>query len=99
MERFLHTSYDQFAGRAVIASYLPLLAERFARQRLRAGPHRGQGRQCPRLVRRHRARRADQRGRRGGDARARHRRHRRVPQALDQRDRPGCRRGGHHGPR
>ncbi|MEU0570437.1 arsenate reductase ArsC [Nonomuraea sp. NPDC005983] len=36
IERFLHTSYDQFAGRAVIANYLPLLAERFARQRLRA---------------------------------------------------------------
>ncbi|MEU1728317.1 three-helix bundle dimerization domain-containing protein [Nonomuraea sp. NPDC005692] len=36
IERFLHTSYDQFAGRAVIADYLPLLAERFARQRLRA---------------------------------------------------------------
>ncbi|MEV4808139.1 hypothetical protein AB0K18_49845 [Nonomuraea sp. NPDC049421] len=27
---------DQFAGRAVIANYLPLLAERFARRRLRA---------------------------------------------------------------
>ncbi|MFI9598198.1 arsenate reductase ArsC [Nonomuraea sp. NPDC052265] len=36
IERFLHTSYDQFASRAVIANYLPLLAERFARQRLRA---------------------------------------------------------------
>jgi arsenate reductase (thioredoxin) len=36
IERFLHTSYDQLAGRAVIANYLPLLAERFARQRLRA---------------------------------------------------------------
>lgn len=36
IERFLHTSYDQFAGRAVIVNYLPLLAERFARQRLRA---------------------------------------------------------------
>ncbi|GAA3162871.1 arsenate reductase ArsC [Nonomuraea salmonea] len=36
IERFLHASYDQFAGRAVIANYLPLLAERFARQRLRA---------------------------------------------------------------
>ncbi|SDT20616.1 arsenate reductase ArsC [Jiangella sp. DSM 45060] len=36
IERFLHTSYDQFAGRAVVANFLPLLAERFARQRLTA---------------------------------------------------------------
>jgi arsenate reductase len=36
IERFLHTSYDQFAKQAAIASYLPLLAERFARQRLQA---------------------------------------------------------------
>ncbi|TDD01725.1 arsenate reductase ArsC [Nonomuraea deserti] len=36
VERFLHTSYDQFAGGATIANFLPLLAERFARQRLRA---------------------------------------------------------------
>jgi arsenate reductase (thioredoxin) len=36
IERFLHTSYDQFAGRAVIPNFLPLLAERFARQRLQA---------------------------------------------------------------
>src|SRR5215210_1911448 len=36
VERFLRTSYDQFAGRAAIANFLPLLAERFARQRLRA---------------------------------------------------------------
>lgn len=36
IERFLHSSYDQFAGRASIANFLPLLAERFARQRLRA---------------------------------------------------------------
>lgn len=36
IERFLHTSYDQFATNAVIPNYLPLLAERFARQRLRA---------------------------------------------------------------
>jgi protein-tyrosine-phosphatase len=35
-ERFLHSSYDEFAGRAVILSFLPLLAERFARQRLTA---------------------------------------------------------------
>jgi arsenate reductase len=36
IERFLHTSYDEFAGRAVVLNYLPLLAERFPRQRLRA---------------------------------------------------------------
>jgi protein-tyrosine-phosphatase len=36
IERFLHSSYDQFAGQATIPNYLPLLAERFARQRLRA---------------------------------------------------------------
>ena len=36
IERFLHSSYDQFATRASIANFLPLLAERFARQRLRA---------------------------------------------------------------
>src|SRR5664279_4756578 len=36
IERFLHTSYDQFAGNATIANFLPLLAERFARQRLHA---------------------------------------------------------------
>ena len=36
IERFLHTSYDQFAGHARIPNFLPLLAERFARQRLRA---------------------------------------------------------------
>ena len=36
IERFLHTSYDQFAGHAKIANYLPLLAERFAQQRLDA---------------------------------------------------------------
>src|SRR5664279_995143 len=36
IERFLHSSYDQFAGRATIATFLPLLAERFARQRLQA---------------------------------------------------------------
>jgi arsenate reductase len=36
IERFLHSSYDQFATRASISSYLPLLAERFARQRLHA---------------------------------------------------------------
>ena len=36
IERFLHSSYDQFAGRAAVALFLPLLAERFARQRLYA---------------------------------------------------------------
>ncbi|MDF5757732.1 arsenate reductase ArsC, partial [Spongiactinospora sp. TRM90649] len=36
IERFLHTSYDQFAGKAAVANFLPLLAERFARQRLHA---------------------------------------------------------------
>ena len=36
IERFLHSSYDQFAGNATIVNFLPLLAERFARQRLQA---------------------------------------------------------------
>jgi arsenate reductase len=36
IERFLHSSYDQFAGRATVPNFLPLLAERFARQRLSA---------------------------------------------------------------
>jgi protein-tyrosine-phosphatase len=36
IERFLHTSYDQFAGRATATNFLPIMAERFARQRLRA---------------------------------------------------------------
>ncbi len=36
IERFLHSSYDEFAGRAVALNFLPLLAEKFARQRLRA---------------------------------------------------------------
>lgn len=36
IDRFLHSSYDEFAGRATITNFLPLLAERFARQRLRA---------------------------------------------------------------
>lgn len=36
IERFLISSYDQFAGRATVLNFLPLLAERFARQRLRA---------------------------------------------------------------
>jgi protein-tyrosine-phosphatase len=33
---FLATSYDQFAPKATVSTYLPLLAERFARQRLHA---------------------------------------------------------------
>ena len=36
IERFLASSYDQFADRATVANFLPLLAERFARQRLTA---------------------------------------------------------------
>ena len=36
IERFLHTSFDQFATRATIPQFLPLMAERFARQRLQA---------------------------------------------------------------
>jgi protein-tyrosine-phosphatase len=36
IEQFLATSYDQFAGRATITNFLPLMAERFARQRLQA---------------------------------------------------------------
>ncbi|WP_431921718.1 arsenate reductase ArsC [Nonomuraea jabiensis] len=36
IERFLHTSYDQFALHSTIPNYLPLLTERFARQRLHA---------------------------------------------------------------
>ena len=36
IERFLVTSYDEFAARATVPNFVPLLAERFARQRLRA---------------------------------------------------------------
>lgn len=36
IEAFLASSYDQFASRAKFANFLPLLAERFARQRLKA---------------------------------------------------------------
>jgi protein-tyrosine-phosphatase len=36
IEHFLHSSYDQLAGRATIPNFLPMLAERFARQRLNA---------------------------------------------------------------
>jgi hypothetical protein len=36
IERFLHISYDQFANLSSVPNFLPLLAERFARQRLHA---------------------------------------------------------------
>ncbi len=36
IERYLYSGYDQFAGRATVPNFLPLLAERFARQRLTA---------------------------------------------------------------
>ena len=36
IERFLTSSYDEFADRATVATFLPLLGERFARQRLTA---------------------------------------------------------------
>ena len=36
IERFLYSSYDQFAGNAKIVTFLPLIAQRFARQRLQA---------------------------------------------------------------
>lgn len=36
VDRFLYSSYDQFASHASVLNFLPLLAERFARQRLRA---------------------------------------------------------------
>jgi arsenate reductase (thioredoxin) len=36
IERFLHNSYDQFAARSTVPRFLPLIAERFARQRLTA---------------------------------------------------------------
>lgn len=36
IERFLSSSYDEFAGRATMLNFLPLLAERFAKQRLDA---------------------------------------------------------------
>jgi arsenate reductase len=36
IEQFLTTSYDQFADRATVTNFLPLMAERFARQRLHA---------------------------------------------------------------
>lgn len=36
IERFLHSSFDQFATSAAVTRFLPLLAERFAKQRLQA---------------------------------------------------------------
>jgi arsenate reductase (thioredoxin) len=36
IRRYLETSYDQFADRAKVTNFLPLMAERFARQRLQA---------------------------------------------------------------
>jgi len=36
VERFLHSSYNQFANGATVVNFLPLLAERFAKQRLQA---------------------------------------------------------------
>jgi protein-tyrosine-phosphatase len=36
IEQFLHSSYEQFAAGASVVQHLPLLAERFARQRLTA---------------------------------------------------------------
>ena len=36
IERFLHSSYDHFAVEHLLPNFLPLLAERFAQQRLRA---------------------------------------------------------------
>lgn len=36
IERFLTSSYDEFAARSTVSAFLPLLAERFARQRLQA---------------------------------------------------------------
>uniref|UniRef100_A0A5Q5BQF7 Protein tyrosine phosphatase n=3 Tax=unclassified Mycobacterium TaxID=2642494 RepID=A0A5Q5BQF7_MYCSS len=36
VERFLHSAYHRFAGHASVPNFLPLLAERFAHQQLRA---------------------------------------------------------------
>jgi protein-tyrosine-phosphatase len=36
IQQFLQTSFDQFADRSKFSNFLPLMAERFARQRLRA---------------------------------------------------------------
>ena len=36
IERFLQSSFDQFAGKATVVNFLPLLAERYAKQQLQA---------------------------------------------------------------
>jgi arsenate reductase len=36
IERFLHSSYDRYAPGATVLNFLPLIAERFARERLQA---------------------------------------------------------------
>ena len=36
IERFLRSSFDQFAGKATVVNFLPLLAERYAKQQLQA---------------------------------------------------------------
>lgn len=36
IERFLYSSYDEFAARVTVTKYLPTFAERFARERLNA---------------------------------------------------------------
>lgn len=36
IQRFLRSSYDQLAAKATVPNFLPLLSEKFARQRLRA---------------------------------------------------------------
>jgi protein-tyrosine-phosphatase len=36
IDRFLHSSYDQFADSSAVTTWLPLLAERFAKTRLQA---------------------------------------------------------------
>jgi len=36
IERFLLSSYEEFANRSTVVNYLPLIAERFVRQRLKA---------------------------------------------------------------
>jgi protein-tyrosine-phosphatase len=36
IERFLYSSYDEFASRSTVLTWLPLIAEKFARQRLSA---------------------------------------------------------------
>lgn len=36
IEKYLHNSFEQFAAHATVINFLPLMAERFARQRLRA---------------------------------------------------------------